>query len=262
MTRSSTSNQETPILIIDDPFPQSPRPRFTIGRVMVAIAVVAALLSLPVQLSVIIIAFSIPCVAVGVAPLLVDRRRLRLAAYAFWGMAIPINCLTALSCITPNSNLLLPIFLGLLVVGIPWIAALGTAWAILFARQRSVSPRTRDGAGMAVFFLAILPIVTLWTFWPLHLAFLIVRPTMEHLADQIAAGNTVAAPRRVGVFVVSAAFADPFAGSVVLLTDPSPNWGARFVRSGPNSAPGQLSPFGKSKLNVQLGGGWSYQHGN
>ena len=38
-------------------------------------------------------------------------------------MAIPINFLTALSCITPNSNMLLPIFLGLLVVGIPWIAA-------------------------------------------------------------------------------------------------------------------------------------------
>ena len=185
-----------------------------------------------------------------------------LAAYGFWGMAIPINFLTALSCITPNSNMLLPIFLGLLVVGIPWIAALGTAWAVLFARQRSVSPRMRDGAGMAVFFLAVLPIVTLWTLWPLHLAFLTARPTMERLADQIAAGNPVVFPRQAGVFVVSAAVVDPFAGNVGLMIDPNPNGPTKFVRSGPNSVRNPNSPIRGSNLNVDLGGGWSYRHGH
>ena len=89
VTRPPASDQETPIFFIDDSFVQSSRACFTIGRVMVAIAVVAGLLSLPVQLSVIVIAFSIPCVAVGVAPLLVDRRRLRLAAYGFGAWRFP-----------------------------------------------------------------------------------------------------------------------------------------------------------------------------
>ena len=58
--------------------------RFTIGRIMVVIAVVAGLLALPLQFSLIVIALAIPCAAVGIARRLAYRRQLRLAAYAFW----------------------------------------------------------------------------------------------------------------------------------------------------------------------------------
>ncbi len=204
---------------------------------MVAIGVVAGLLALPLQLSLVVIALAVPCAAVGIARRLLYRRQLRLAAYAFWGVAIPINFVTALSCIAPKYLLLIPIFLGLITIGVPTIAALGTAWALLFSRQRSVSPRTRDGAGMAVFFLTVLPIATLWTFWPLHLAFMAALPTMERLADQVASGKTVLFPRRAGVFVLSAAAVDPVSGDVGLMIDPNPSGPTGFVRARP-----QLSP--------------------
>ena len=174
---------------------------------------------------------------------LVYRRHLRLAAYAFWGVAIPINFLTAFSCIAPSSYLLAPIFLGLIGSGIPTIAALGTGWALLFARQRSVSRRTRDGAGMAVFFFSILPIVTLWTLWPLHLAFMAARPAMDLLADQVTAGKTVVFPRRAGVFAVSAATISPLSSEVILMIEPNLA-GPTLVRARPNSAPRPGKPVG------------------
>lgn len=259
IAESSASNQEEPVWIMEDPFAQSPRARFSIGRVMVVIAVMAGLLALPVQLSLVVIALAIPCAAIGIARRLLYRRHLRLAAYAFWGVAIPINFLTALSCFAPKYYLLIPVFLGLITIGVPSIAALGTAWALSFARQRFVSPRIRDGAGMAVFFLTVLPIVTLWTFWPLHLAFMAARPTMERLADQVAAGKPVLFPRRAGVFVVSAAAVDPISGDVGLMIEPNPNHPSGFVRARPGSAPNPNTPIGGSNLSVGLGGGWSYR---
>ncbi len=95
---------------------------------MIAIAVMAGLLSLPATFSLTVVAFSMPCAAVGIAQWFVHRRHLRLAAYCFWGVAISINLLTALSCIVPSSSLHFAIFLGLIAVGIPTILALGVAW--------------------------------------------------------------------------------------------------------------------------------------
>jgi hypothetical protein len=259
IAEAPASNQEAPVWIMEDPFARAPRARFTIARIMIAIAVVAGLLALPLQLSLIIIALAIPCGAVGIARRLVYRRQLRLAAFGFWGVAIPLNFLTVLSCIAPNSYLLIPIFLGLVALGIPTIAAIGTAWALLFARQKSVSPRTRDGAGMAVFFLAVLPIVTLWSFWPLHLAFMASRPTMDRLADEVAAGKPVFFPRRAGVFVVFDGNVNPVTGDVGLMIDSNPNRPSGFVRTSPVSASGPGSPIVGSNLNVELGGGWSYR---
>jgi hypothetical protein len=186
IAESSASNQEEPVWVLEDPFAKSPRARFTIGRIMIAIAVMAGLLSLPAPFSLTVVAFSMPCAAVGIAQRLVHRRHLRLAAYCFWGVAISINLLTALLCIVPSSSLHFAIFLGLIAVGIPTILALGVAWALLYSRQKWLSPRSRDAAGFAVFLLAVLPIATLSTCWPLNLlALLAARPTMEPAVDQV-----------------------------------------------------------------------------
>jgi hypothetical protein len=50
--------------------------------------------------------------------------------------------------------------------------------------------------------MAALPILTLWTFWPLRVAFLAAEPSMERLVKQLAAGKPIGFPRRVGVFRV------------------------------------------------------------
>ena len=251
-------SKESPVLIIEDPFARSPRARYTIGRLMIVIAVVAFILALPTGLALATIPLFIPVGAVGISRWLFRGRRLRLAAYIFWGLAIPINLATAYSCITPNPYVLRPIFLALLVVGLPTITALGTVWGVLFARRQSVSPRTRDGAGLAVVFMVISPIVTLWSFWPLYLAFMVARPAMARLADQVAAGETVEFPRRVGLFTVTTATVDPVSGNARLMLDPDPNSSARFVRTRRGSALTPSRPIAGSDLDVDLGGGWSY----
>ena len=253
--------EESPVLIIDDSFARSSRIRFSIGRLMILIAVVAFILALPAGLALTTIPLFIPVGAVGISRWLFRGRRLRLAAYMFWGLAIPINLATAYSCITPNPYVLGPIFLALMVVGLPTITALGTVWALLFARQQSLSPRTRDAAGMAVVFLVISPVVTLWSFWPLHLAFMVSRPAMASLADQVAAGNMAGIPSRVGLFTVATANVDPVSGNVSLIIDPNPNWRTTFVRA-PGTASNRSAPIVGSALNVDLGGGWSYRKDN
>jgi hypothetical protein len=250
---------EEPVLIIEDPFARSPRARYTIGRLMIVIAVVAFIFALPTGLALATIPLFIPVGAVGISRWLFRGRRLRLAAYVFWGLAIPINLATAYSCITPNPYVLRPIFLALLVVGLPTITALGTVWGVLFARQQSVSPRTRDGAGLAVVFMVISPIVTLWSFWPLHLAFMAARPAMASLADQVAAGETVEFLCRVGLFTVTAVTVDPVSGDARLMLDPDPNSSARFVRTRRGSALSASRPIAGSDLDADLGGGWSYR---
>jgi hypothetical protein len=254
--------EESPVLIIEDPFARSPRARYTIGRLMIVIAVVAFILALPTGLGLMTIPLFIPVGALGISRWLFRGRRLRLAAYIFWGLAILINLATAFSCITPNPYALGPIFLALIAVGLPTIIALGTVWGVLFARQQSVSPLTRDGAGMAVVFVVILPIMTLWSFWPLHLAFLAARPAMASIADQVAAGKTVGFPHRVGFFTVAAANVDPGSGTVSLIIDPNPDWRAAFVRARPGTASKLGAPIVGSALNVYLGGGWSYRKDN
>ena len=251
--------EESPVLIIEDPFARSPRARYTIGRLMIVIAVVAFILALPTGLALATIPLFIPVGAVGISRWLFRGRRLRLAAYIFWGLAIPINLATAYSCITPNPYVLRPIFLALMVVGLPTITALGSVWGVLFARQQSVSPRTRDGAGLAVVFMVISPILTLWSFWPLHLAFMVSRPAMARLADQVAAGETVEFPRRVGLFTVTAATVDPVSGDARLMLDLDSNWSACFVRAHRSSAPSPSRPIAGSDLAVDLGSGWSYR---
>jgi hypothetical protein len=251
--------QESPILIIEDPYTRSRRPRYTIGGFMILIAVVAGLCALPTGLALLLIPLSIPCLAVAIARRMFLRRRLRLAAYSFWGLAIAINTLTAFSCITPNSHLLRPIFLGLIFIGLPTIVALGTAWAVMFARQSSVTRQTSDAAGMAIFVLTILPIVTLWSLWPLHLAFLISRPAMTRLADQVAAGMAVEFPQRIGLFSVVSAAVSPVSSDVGLMLKPSPRGLTGFVRARPGSAPKSNGLIAGSNLNVGLGDGWSYR---
>lgn len=141
----------------------------------------------------------------------------------------------------------------------PTVAAFGAAWAILATRRGEVPRRSPPSAWLSVAVLTVMPLATLWTLWPLHLAFLTARPTLERLADQVAAGQAVGFPQRVGLFRVAGSAVDPISGNVGLMIDPNANGPTGFVRVLPGTSPNRRGPFGCDDLDVDLGWGWEYR---
>ena len=92
-------------------------------------------------------------------------------------------------------------------------------------------------AWLSVGVLALLPLFTLLTLWPLRLGFAASRPALEHIADQVAAGQTITYPQQVGLFRIAGSVVDPSSGSVGLLIDPNPNGYTGFVRVRPGTPP-------------------------
>ncbi|MFI5454209.1 MAG: hypothetical protein ACHRXM_02040 [Isosphaerales bacterium] len=147
-----------------------PHVRFTIRSLMIAVAIVAGLLSLPTGWAVIVIALSLPCLALIGARWLVLRGYRRVSAFGFCVFATLINVLYAASCIAPDVYVFIPFFLGLVIVG-PTIGGIGAAWATLATREGAVPRRSPLAAWWSVIAVSVTPLVTLWTLWPLHLAF-------------------------------------------------------------------------------------------
>jgi hypothetical protein len=116
-----------------------------------------------------------------------------------------------------------------LVINASTIGALGEAWARSATRGGAAPRRSPPTAWLSVIALCLLP-VTLWTFWPLRLAFLTVRPALDRLADQIAAGKAAGFPQWVGPFRVACSAVDPVSGNVGLMIVPNPNGPMGLVR--------------------------------
>jgi hypothetical protein len=170
---------ETPIKNREVTVMQQARRRLTIGSLMIAIAVMACLLALPGWTAFLMIALAVPCFAAIAAERLVFRRRLRLAAFSFWIVAMLANLLTVVYCIAADSRALTPMTYGIVIVATPTIFALGTAWGILLLRQRTLTPCAHNAARWSVFVLAVLPVFTLSTYWPVHIAFLAARAPLN-----------------------------------------------------------------------------------
>ena len=100
-----------------------------------------------------------------------------------------------------------------------------------------------------------MPVVTMTTLWPLHLAFFFARPSLERLADQVSVGKLVRIPERAGLFTVNGSAVDTATGSVALMIDPNPNGPTGFVRQ---TGPKHGGPILGTALYVELGFGWSY----
>ena len=224
---------------------------------MLTVAVVAGLLALHAVLALVLIALFIPYFSWIGARWLVRRQHRRLAASAFWIAATFVNLCVAVSCIAPNPKAFHLIFLGSWVIGVPTIAALGSAWIALLTRKDAVAARFRDAVGFSAFVLAVLPSLTLVTLWPLHLAFLASRAEMQALANQVAAGMPVRFPRRVGLFnVVSPAIESGYVG---LRTDTNRIPTTGFVRLHRGATPNTNGPIVGVTFDVYLGGGWWYR---
>jgi hypothetical protein len=161
------------------------------------------------------------------------------------------NLVAAFYCVAPYWHSYWLAFMVVAFVAIPSVVVLGRAWLRLLPRSEAVSPRCRESAGYSVFLLALLPLVTFWTLWPLRVAFLAARPGMEVLADQVTAGTvtSVGFPQRVGPFQVVADDVYPRPnGYVGLITARKPLTG--FVRLHPGRTRNSRGPIVGSKIDV------------
>ncbi len=106
--------------------------------------------------------------------------------------------------------------------------------------------------------VVLLPILTLSTLWPLRVAFLAARSSMDRLADQVAAGKPVGYPRRVGPFRIEAPAIAPVSGYVGLKVAPK-GIDTGFVRIHDGVRPTTHGPFVGVNFDIYLGGGWWYR---
>ncbi len=180
---------------------------------MIVVLVVAVLLALPRGLGLIVLACSLPCLAIVGAQWLVLRGHRHIAAFGFWSLAALTNVLYAAFCVAPDLYVLPLLFIGWLIILAPTVGALGVSWARLATQQSAAPRRSPPTAWASVITMCVLPLVTLWTSWPLHLAFLTFRPTLDRFADQVAAGQATSFPRWVGPFLVARAAVDPSSGT-------------------------------------------------
>lgn len=232
--------------------------RFTIRSFMILVAVLAVPLALfPLWALVLLLSLAallIPTfVAVTFSRWLLARERRRLASISFWGLAIVVNTLYAACCIIPEFVLLVILTFGWLLVCLPMMIGFGSAWTVLSTREGAIRRRSPILVKACVVAMAMWPALTLGTLWPLRVAFLVSRPSLERLADLVAAGQPVELPQRARVFQVVRIDVDPL-GTVVLTMGAS---SLVRIRSG-DAANFRGAPFG-TELIVNLGGGWSYR---
>jgi hypothetical protein len=233
--------------------------QFTIRSLMIAVVIVAGLLAVPGEWRAVATVLAIPCVALFAAWRLLRGGHLRLAAYAFWGPAIPSNILYAALCASPGLHSVGLFYLWLFVL-LPSLAGFGATWTALATRQARVLHRSPRWSWMWVIALAVLPGVTSGTVWPFRLRFLIARPALERVADQVEAGQAVSFPQDAGPFRLAASRVDPRTGGVALLIDPNPGGPSGFVRhKGSFAGPyGCYGPIRGDWWHAGLGGGWCY----
>jgi hypothetical protein len=236
-----------------------PHVQFTIRSLMVTVAIVGGLLALCGRFGAIILPLGLLSFAVVGTQWVVFREKRRLAAFVFWTLAVLINLLYIASCVAPDIYLLGLLFFAWLVFLAPVIGGAGAAWARLATRVGGLPQRSVLTAWVSVIGLTLMPLVTLWTFWPLHLAFFTFRPALDRLADRVAAGASPTFPRWVGPFRVAQAAIDPDSGNVGLMIDANPSGPTGLVRVRPGVPTHPSGPFRGDDLTVDLGRGWEYR---
>jgi hypothetical protein len=182
------------------------------------------------------------------------------AAIGFGGLSVLSNSLYVLACINPDYMLMPLLNVAWMLVLLPAIGALGAAWAKLATQENAVRRRSPLVCWALVIVFAIMPALTFATVWPLRLAFLVFRPSLERAADRAEAGETLVSPQWVGPFRLSESAVDPSLKTVGLFIDPNPGGRTGLVRMRPYAP--ELDHFNLligTDTNVQLGWGWSYR---
>ncbi len=194
---------------------------------------------------------------------LVFRGWRRLARADFWILAVLANSMYAAFCIAPNGQVLQTLRIGWVFIVSPAVTSLGWAWVVLATREGAVLRRPAPVIWLTVFVLALLPMLTLVTCWPLRIAFLAARPTLERLADRVQSEQAVAFPQQAGLFRLMESGIGPVAGTVALVTNSDPSGRSGFVRIPPWVVAGARvgTPIFGQYLDIDLGGGWRYRSG-
>jgi hypothetical protein len=228
--------------------------RLSIRDLMIAIALIGSVLAPHGDLQVVAV---MPAVALFAAWWLVPRGYRRTAGACFWCLAIPANILITTVAAFPSGTLLA--LLGSYLF-LPTVVILGFAWAILVTRRITPSRRSIWTAWLSVGALSVLPAVTTWTVWPFRVEFLMARPALARLADQVAAGQAIRSPRSAGMFLIVSSAVNPETGTVALMIDSNPGGPSGFIRVGgtPAHRPNCHSPVRGDWLHVDLGDGWCY----
>ncbi len=208
------------------------RVRFTIRGLMIAVVAVAILCALPFGLGAIPVAVVLLFLGPISAQWLIFRENRHLAGFCFWVLGTLTNALYAALCVVPELYVLLVLVLGWMLIVAPTVGGLGRGWAILSTGD-GVVRRSRSVVASWVFLVVTLPMITLCTLWPLRIAFVSAKPTLERLADQAAGGNVIGFPQQAGLFRIVASAVDAASGNVCLFTDSTPNASAGFVRIRP-----------------------------
>jgi hypothetical protein len=242
-------------------------PRFTIRDLMIAVAVVAGLLSGLLALSRspygLLIALGLLYLTLCVVLWWMFRRFRRLSAFGFGVVATLTNLSCAAFCI-----FLRGVAAGVLIAlawfwAFPLLISVGAAWAATATRRDARPRRSPLWAWPLVLVPSLMPLTMMLTPWPLTLAFLASRPALERLADRVAAGEAISRPEWAGLFRVAGLDIEPANGNVGLITDPNPSGRAGFVRVGPgvqtNDPDEAVPPFRGLNVNEHLFGRWWYQ---
>jgi hypothetical protein len=239
--------------------PRSARaPGLRISDLMVLTAIAACLLAMPRLFSVGILLAS-PLIAPFLARRIVARRERKPAAYYFGTFAAAINVLYITSCFSPVYYAMVALCLGWAFFAIAPTFILGSVWASLATAVDAVPRRSQSFVWSVVLVLAVMPLITLWSLWPIRLLFFAARPEMERLANQAVAGHALGRAESVGLFHFASTRFDPASGDVALLSEPDSIYPTGFLwkRSGATASRAGCGMCG-SNMSVYLGHGWWY----
>lgn len=230
----------------------------TIRFLMLAIAFMSVPFALVARYEMIIAVFAVPFISPILAWWLTQRGYRPVVAAGFWSLAVTGNGLyIATICVIPSHVLLILLHIAWVVLVLPTIGAFGVAWAILVSREDAAPWRYAPKSWLAVAVLSAFPLVTAVTVWPLRLAFLGTRSSLEALADRVAEGQSISYPHRVGTINLAGSAVDRATGSVALMIDPNPNHPRGFVRVQPGiTEESRFRLIRGDELQINLGGGW------
>ena len=220
-----------------------PRVRFTVRRMMIAVAV-AAVMAIYLTPDGLFARSILSGLMLASAGYLLARDRRRWSVRAFGISAVSVNIVNAIFCVYYQD------MLG------------GSGNGPRLILRRLLGPRVRDGLGdrearwgvahrlslilacLLVPTLAGAPTTMLLTAWPHRLAFLASQPALDRLADQVAAGQAPRRPMWAGVYLVVTSATDAKTGNVALIINSATSGRSGFLSdSAPPHSPNTVARF-------------------
>jgi hypothetical protein len=233
------------------------RVRFTIRSLMAFVALACVILSQRSDTAVILTVCALPGLALCSARWLWLRGRRQGAAVCFLTLAISTNAFYAACCVIPSHLLRVVLCVAWMFLVIPTLVGFGVVWAALAPSESRHSSNSPAVAWLCVILLTTIPLLTLWTLWPLRFAFAFAKPSIELLADQTAVGGAISFPCSVGLLRVVGSSVDPATGNVriTLMSDHNGRYG--FLRLGAGVSREQALTVGSQCEH--LGARWWYE---